>query len=111
MSDINLSNTLWTVFISGVISEFLVGFIPAFYLSYLFFTKTVKKPNYYFVLFYFIIGIFFGCFSYSISDKVSNFLWSHNKIIGGFGVFVIVFGEILIVAMHFFYFEKRKKKK
>jgi len=96
-----------------MISMFLVGFVPGFYLSYLFLTKTVKKHNPYYILLYFIIGIVFGFIGFVINVTLS-FMFHFNNIYWKFldnALPYIVLGEILIVAMHFFFFEKRKKKR
>src|SRR5436190_22003134 len=93
-----------------MISMFLVGFVPGFYLSYLFFTRIFKKIKSYFIVYNFISGIIF---SYFCSNTIYSYYDNHNIYWNFFtnALPYIVLGEILIVAMHFFFFEKRKKKK
>jgi hypothetical protein len=115
MSDVGINFDMSAAF-NGIMFIFLIGFNPAFYLSFLLFTKTkLYSPLKY--LFSFCIGLLFGCVAIAIileldgpyHDTVLYDWLLHNLS----SIFLV---EIVIILIHFFFFfylwrRKTKAKK
>jgi len=107
-----VSNIFAFKILLGYISISLFGFIPGFYLSYLIINKISKKCHAYFILFYFISGLFFGFVSWGLLFALDS-IFIHNKFWNFFANSLpyIVLLELALFAIHFFYFKKLKQVK
>jgi len=112
MSDIAFPDSWGYLIILGFLLYFLVGFIPGFYLSYLFILKRVKKINFYITLLYFIFGTVCGLISiFYVSSILVALSLQYRYLNIYLNPISIISLEIIVILIHFFYFLKQKGKK
>src|SRR6266404_3506286 len=107
------SATLAVGFLLYILSMFLIGFSPGFYLSYLLFTKVKLHPLGAFLLAV-IVGSFLGYFSFNTIPNFSpdntfpprNIYWKF--FLSALPAIVVL--EILIITLHYLLSRKQKKK-
>ena len=110
--DVGVSTEFQIMFALAILSTFIVGFVPGFYLTLLLLLKKLKINLNYSFPFSFFSGILTGILSYNLFLN-SNLTQTKNIYIIFFinSLFYIVGLEILIVLVHFFFIFNRKKKR
>ncbi len=97
--------------LNGLIYLFLIGFLPGFYITYIFLVN--KRHHYILVLLIsLVVGFVSGLASIFIiiSSYSANPAYGKSWFFLGKNLPYFIYLEILIILIHFFYFRKRKPK-